>query len=94
MKIAIKRPGEKLTYCNVKPTNDNFLKIIGVPFIALPKGNLNVYMSKNANVGERNVQLDGVDVCGTIIISGSTATGIATDLTLRDIKEIKELNVV
>ena len=94
MKIAIKRPGENIRYCNLKPTFNNFYKIIGEPFIALPKGNLSIFMSKSVNKGTRNVTIDGIDVCGPIIISGSTSTGIETDLTLRNIKEIEELKIV
>ena len=94
MKIAIKKPGVNIKYCNLKPTFNNFYMIIGEPFIALPKGNLNIFMGKSVNKGPRNITIDGIDVCGPIIISGSTSTGIETDLTLRNLKEIKELNFI
>lgn len=94
MMVVIKRPGEKIKFCNVKNSVDSFEKIIGAPFAVLPKGNLNIFLGKDVNVGKQNICIDGVNIHGPIIITGSTVLGLETDVMHRHLKEIKRLNVV
>ena len=59
---------------------DNFYNVIGAPFVVLPVGNVNLFFNANVTDGEPNITVNDIQICGPIIITGSTPDGIETSL--------------
>lgn len=91
MKVVIKNPNEKPKYCHLENSFNAFYNVIGSVFGALPTGNVILFFNLNVNVGEPNITVDGVLICGPIIITGSTPDGIETNLNKTHIKTIQNL---
>lgn len=80
IKVVIKKPNERPIYCYLDNTFFTFYNVIGAPFVVLPVGNVNLFFNANVTDGEPNITVNDIQICGPIIITGSTPDGIETSL--------------
>ena len=94
MKVVIKNPNEKPKFCHLDNTFNAIYKVIGSVFGALPIDNVILFFNLNVTDGEPNITVDNVQICGPIIITGSTPDGIETNLNKTHLKTIQKFNLL